>query len=191
MTERGVVEEILDLYRSEGKRRYGGEAVTQEQHALQTAWLAEREGAAPALVAAALLHDIGHLIDRHGREDGEETEEDGRHEVIGAAFLARRFVPEVAAAVSLHVLAKRYLCARDPAYLAGLSPASRRSLAVQGGPFGEPEVRSFAAKRAADAALTLRRWDDLAKVPGLATPEIEHFRPALAAALRPGSPETP
>jgi len=179
----GIVDRILDLYREGGGAAYFGEAVTQAEHALQTAALAEAAGAAPAEVTAALLHDIGHLL--HGRGEGIANEGiDARHEAVGAAFLAQHFVTEVVAAVSLHVDAKRYLCATDPRYLARLSPASVQSLALQGGPMDAAAAQLFAAKAASAGAVAVRRWDDEAKVPGLATPPIDHYRAHLTAALR-------
>src|SRR5690349_10889305 len=129
-----VVDTIAGLFASRGQALYFGEAVSEAEHALQAAHLAEREGAGDDLVAAALLHDIGHLLHGLG-EDVADRGVDGRHEVAGHAWLARWFAPAVAEPVRLHVAAKRYLCATDPAYLARLSPASRQSLELQGGPF--------------------------------------------------------
>ena len=68
---------------------------------------------------------------------------DGRHEEAGCAWLARHFSPSVTEPIRLHVAAKRYLCAVKSGYLAGLSPASRLSLAVQGGPMTAEEVADF------------------------------------------------
>jgi [1-hydroxy-2-(trimethylamino)ethyl]phosphonate dioxygenase len=178
-----TVDEVLDLYREGGDEQYFGEAITQTEHALQSAWLAEKAGAAPAIVGAALLHDVGHLLHGMG-EDIAEEDVDARHEAVGAAFLAQRFNTELVAAVSLHVLAKRYLVGTDPAYAANLSPASVRSLELQGGPMGPQEAAEFAAKKAAAGAIALRRWDDEAKVVGLKTPDLDHFRPYLEASLR-------
>ena len=178
-----TVDEVLDLYRKGGDEQYFGEAISQTEHALQSAWLAEKAGASPAIVSAALLHDVGHLL--HGRgEDIADEDIDARHEAVGAAFLAQRFNTEVVAAVSLHVMAKRYLVGTDPGYAAQLSPASVRSLELQGGPMGPEEAAEFARKNAAKAAVALRRWDDEAKVVGLKTPDLDHFRPYLEVSLR-------
>jgi [1-hydroxy-2-(trimethylamino)ethyl]phosphonate dioxygenase len=183
VNHRTAVDEVLALYRKGGGEQYFGEAITQTEHALQSAWLAEKAGASPAIIGAALLHDVGHLLHGMG-EDIADEDIDARHEAVGAAFLAQRFNTELVAAVSLHVLAKRYLVGSDPAYAANLSPASVHSLELQGGPMGAEEAAEFAQKKAAAGAIALRRWDDEAKVVGLKTPELEHFRPYLEASLR-------
>jgi gamma-butyrobetaine dioxygenase len=180
-----VVELVVRLFAVGGEDAYFGEAVSQTAHALQSAHLAERAEAEEALVVAALLHDVGHLL--HGLpEDVAERGIDGRHEQGGADWLARHFGPAVSEPVRLHVAAKRYLCAVEPAYFAGLSPASRRSLELQGGPFDAAGVRTFEAEPYFRDAVRLRRWDDEAKVPGLPVPGLEHYRGRLAAASRRG-----
>ncbi len=173
-----VVDEIRTLFALRGEAAYLGEAVTQLEHALQCAWLAERASVAPPLVAAALLHDVGHLLQDLG-EDAAERGVDGHHEALGARFLAARFGDEVVRPVALHVAAKRYLCATRPEYAAGLSAASHLSLALQGGAMNTAEAERFAGQQHADAALALRRWDDAAKVVGLLTPGLDHFLPVV------------
>ncbi len=177
-----VVGHILTLFRDKGQGAYFGEAVTETEHALQCAHLAERSGAPSHLIAAALLHDVGHLLHGLG-EDAAERGIDGRHEEGGAAFLSRHFGAAVVDPVRLHVAAKRYLCAAEPAYLAALSEASRRSLALQGGPMTGGEARRFEAEPGWRDAIAVRRWDDAAKVPGLDVPGLDHYRPHLQAAL--------
>jgi [1-hydroxy-2-(trimethylamino)ethyl]phosphonate dioxygenase len=178
-----LVDDILRLFHERGSGLYFGEAVTETEHALQSAHLAEVAGADPELVAAALLHDIGHLFHDLG-EDAADRGTDARHEDGGAAWLGRHFGPAVADPVRLHVAAKRYLCAVELAYLAGLSPASRRSLVLQGGPFSTDEQAAFRREPHWERAVALRRWDDAAKVPGLAVPGLEHYRPLLEAVLK-------
>ncbi len=173
-------ETIRDLFAHRGDSEYGGEAVTQWEHAAQAALRAEAEGAGPALVVAALLHDVGHLL--HGLpDDAPDRGIDDVHERRGADWLARSWPEAVVAPVRLHVPAKRYLCAVEPEYLAGLSAPSRQSLALQGGPFTAVEAEAFAREPFALDAVRLRRWDDAAKVPGAALVPIEHFRPHFAA----------
>ncbi|QQP89242.1 HD domain-containing protein [Skermanella sp. TT6] len=174
-----TVSEIFELFRASGDQAYFGEAVSQTEHALQTAALAEQFGAPPHLVVASLLHDIGHLL--HGLGEGVADEElDARHEAIGARWLADRFPEDVCAPVRLHVAAKRYLCAVEPAYAAALSPASKQSLRLQGGPLSEDQAARFILGRFGPDAVLVRRWDDKAKVPGLPTPGLDHFKPYLA-----------
>lgn len=178
-----VVDALFDLYAERGGTRYDG-AVTQTEHALQSAALAESDGADDALVAAALLHDIGHLlVDEHAGRPGFLTA-DEEHERVGAAVLARWFPVEVTGPIALHVPAKRYLVATDPGYSATLSEASVRSLAVQGGPMSNAEAATFAQRRHADAACRLRRWDDRAKTAGRSTPVFEHYRPVVRRLVR-------
>jgi phosphonate degradation associated HDIG domain protein len=177
-----LIDRIFTLFREKGNGAYFGEAVTETEHALQCAYLAEQSGATPELVAAALLHDVGHLL--HGLpENVAERGIDGRHEEAGAEWLARHFGPAVVDPVRLHVAAKRYLCAVEPNYHAGLSAASQASLRLQGGSMSAAEVRRFEQEPWLRSAVGLRRWDDHAKVPGLVVPGLEHYRPCLEAFL--------
>lgn len=167
------VDRLLELFETRGAAQYGREAVSQAEHALQAARLAEAEGAAPALVAAALLHDVGHLLAK--RRDGE----DDRHEEIGWGYLKSVFGAAVSEPVRLHVPAKRYLCAVESDYFAILSPASVRSLELQGGRFTADEAARFHAADFAADAVRLRRWDDRAKTPGVATKSIRDYADLL------------
>jgi len=177
-----IIDHLFALFREKGNGAYFGEAVTETEHALQAAQLAEQSGATPQLIAAALLHDVGHLL--HGQaEDIAERGIDARHEEAGAAWLARHFGPEVVDPVRLHVAAKRYLCAVEPDYHSMLSEASRRSLHLQGGPMTADEVRRFEQEPHFRAAVAIRRWDDAAKVAGLVVPGLEHYRRSLEAVL--------
>ena len=178
-SEPAVVAAIIDLFDQVGANAYHGEAVTQREHALQTALAVERAGGSESLVVAALLHDVGHLLHDLG-SDAALRGIDARHEDVGAEWLAAHFPPSVAEPVRLHVAAKRYLCAAEPAYNNGLSAASVRSLALQGGPMTADEVASFAAGPHGTDAILLRRCDDAGKVQGLATPPLSHYRPLLA-----------
>lgn len=179
-------DEILALLARGDRDLYSGERISQLEHALQCAWFAEQAGAPTALVVATLAHDVGHIL--AGGEYAAARGVDGRHEESGADFLARRFGPEVSEPVRLHVAAKRYLCAVDPAYFDRLSPASVRSLALQGGPMSPQEVEAFEASPHAEAAVRLRQWDEQGKIVGLRTPGLEHFRPMVQAALNCASP---
>jgi len=169
-----IVEHITDLFEKRGDSEYGGEAVTQQEHALQTALLAEQAGAEPELIVAALLHDVGHLL-HDLPDDAPEEGIDDRHEVLGQRWLAKHFDPDVTEPVRMHVEAKRYLCAVESEYYDSLSPPSLQSLDLQGGPFTEGEVREFEQLPYFQDAVALRRWDDEAKVEGLETPDVAHF----------------
>ncbi|HEV3301372.1 MAG TPA: HD domain-containing protein [Planctomycetaceae bacterium] len=169
-----LIQEIADLFARRGLEMYAGEPVTQTEHALQAALQAEQSGADSALITAALLHDVGHLL--HGLdEDCAEDGIDDKHEALGAEWLARHFGFEVVEPVRLHVAAKRYLCAVDEDYFAQLSPASRFSLQLQGGPFTHGQAKKFEEHPCFDAAIKLRRWDEQAKIPQLPTPPLERY----------------
>ena len=157
-----------------GHRLYGLSAVNQRAHALQAALLAEQAGCDAALIAACLLHDIGHMVHDLG-EDPAEDGIDDKHEDLGRDWLARWFGPEVTEPVRLHVAAKRYLCGAEPDYFSKLSRDSVRSLALQGGPMSPDEQAAYLANPHAVAATALRRFDEGAKVKGLETPNVAHF----------------
>lgn len=174
MTHHPTTLEILELFAARGNSQYGGEAVSQIEHGLQAAFFAEQASAPASLIAAALLHDVGHLL--HRLPDGApESGIDDHHEVLAARWLEKLFPAEVVDPVHLHVAAKRYLCATDETYLSQLSPPSILSLELQGGPMTAAEVRDFQQRSCFESAIALRRWDEAAKVPALLTPPLEHF----------------
>jgi phosphonate degradation associated HDIG domain protein len=177
------VQTILELFQARGSSEYGGEAVTQEEHALQAAACAMKDNADDALVAAALLHDIGHLL-HDLPDDAPEEGVDDHHENSGAAFIDAHFGPEVCEPVRLHVAAKRYLTAVEPDYMAKLSEPSITSLMLQGGPMSEEEQATFRANPHWEAALRLRRYDEEAKIPGAQTPSVADFTDLLRRLVR-------
>ena len=182
VTAQGPVAIIAELFASEGAAGYLGEAVTQSAHMLQAAALAEQAGVRPALIAAALLHDVGHFTGTvTGRDLMQGT--DNRHSEQGATWLAQWFGAEVTEPVRLHVDAKRYLCAVEPGYLEKLSPASVYTLGVQGGPMRAAELAEFDASPFAADACQVRRWDDEAKDPDVLVPPFEHFAAMLSSLL--------
>lgn len=174
----------LITHRADGQ--YGLHDVTQREHALQAAWLAEQQGCDAALITAALLHDIGHMVHDLGDNPAEQGVDD-RHEELGHAYLADKFGPEVTEPVRLHVAAKRFLCATETDYFARLSPDSVLSLSLQGGPMNTEEAAAFRALPQAEAAVQLRRFDEKAKVARLETPPVAHFLTHVARCLRPAA----
>lgn len=170
---------LLDLYRQRAGDRYGGESVSQLEHALQSAALAAAASAPPSLIAASLLHDIGHLLVPESVSEAVAGERDARHEDLGARFLGRYFSPAVTEPIRLHVAAKRYLCAVDPRYGASLSAASQHSLRLQGGPLDPEAAAAFIAQPYAREAVQLRRWDEQAKVPNLQVSRLDDWLPVL------------
>jgi gamma-butyrobetaine dioxygenase len=174
---------IAELFASEGASDYLGEAVSQSAHMLQAAALAERAGAPAALIAAALLHDVGHFAGTvTGRDLMRGT--DNRHGEQGAAWLGQWFGAEVTEPVRLHVDAKRYLCAVEPEYMDELSPASVYTLGVQGGPMEAGERAVFESSPYAEDACRVRRWDDQAKDPAVTVPPLGHFTAMLRSLAR-------
>jgi gamma-butyrobetaine dioxygenase len=170
-----AVETIGTLFAGPGARDHMGEPVPIGEHMLQAGALAEAAGARASLVAAALLHDVGHLLGA--------TDED-RHGEAGARWLSRWFGDPVTEPVRLHVPAKRYLCAADAGYLGLLSAESVRTLALQGGPMSAGEVAAFDVLPHARDAVAVRRWDDQAKDPAVTAPRFAHFAPLLEALVR-------
>ena len=161
---------VEELFVSARGQDYLGEAVTMAEHQLQAAALARAAGAPDALVGAALLHDVGHLLDGGT---------DRAHGEGGASWLAQWFGEEVTEPVRLHVAAKRYLVATEPSYRERLSPASVETLRHQGGPMGEREASAFRREPNARAAIALRRWDDQAKDPAAAAPPLDAYHELL------------
>jgi phosphonate degradation associated HDIG domain protein len=176
-----VVQQIISLYEEKGGREYEGEGVSQLEHALQAATHAERAGAPPALVCAALLHDIGHLLNDKG-ETPTLRGVDDEHQNAALPFLRGRFPAAVLEPIRLHVDAKRYLCATRADYYGRLSEDSKRSLELQGGVFSAAEAERFIRQPHAAEAVKVRLWDDAAKARGAATPGLDHFVPLLRGA---------
>lgn len=169
-----VVEFILQVFRERGSSLYGGEEVTQLDHALQAAGMARKANSKPSLVVAALLHDVGHLLHDLPENAAEQGIED-HHEELAAEWLATHFSPDVVEPARLHVAAKRYLFAVEPEYRGRLSPASQLSLKLQGGPMNVSEVEQFRSLPHFSDAILLRRWDEAAKIPGLVVPPLEDY----------------
>jgi len=174
----GVIDQIFERFSAFGSEAYLGEPVTVADHMLQAAAAAEEDGAGDDLVAAALLHDLGHLV--AADEDAADRGVDTEHELLGWQFLSDHFPASVVEPVRMHVAAKRYLCAVEPGYIDELSDASRLSLGLQGGPMSEDEVTAFAESPYAEAACRLRRYDDEAKDPTRRVPPLDHYRDLLA-----------
>ncbi len=172
--------EIIHLFETRATSQYGREAVSQLEHALQCAHLAEQAGETDATVVAALLHDLGHLIagEKEKRADDMQLRDD-LHQYIAIPFLRGLLPNSVLEPIRLHVDAKRYLCGAEPTYWASLSPASKRSLELQGGAYTSAELTDFLMQPFAGESIRLRRYDDLAKVPKAVTPGLFHYQQKL------------
>jgi predicted HD phosphohydrolase len=100
------LDDIARLFEAKGGRLYSGEPVTQLEHALQSAQLAERAGVSDALITAAFLHDLGHLINDQG-ETPTLRGVDDKHQYVALPFLRGLFDDDVLLPIRLHVDAKR------------------------------------------------------------------------------------
>ncbi len=177
-TRETIVRFLAEIFSRRGAEEYLGEPVTIAEHMLQGAKLAEDAGAEDALVAAALLHDIGHFTSEFGTYSPDDIEDKHHHEA-GAEVLAPFFPPVVTECVRLHVAAKRYLCATDPSYFGKLSTASVHTLSLQGGPMSDAEVAAFRKNPFHDEAVRVRIWDEGGKVQGMKTRPFRDYEPLL------------
>ncbi|MCY4568258.1 MAG: HD domain-containing protein [Candidatus Poribacteria bacterium] len=167
---------ILFSYMEKRGQSFYDEVVTQLEHALQCAALAQQNGASATLITGALLHDVGHIILDEHNADKAFLDTDLTHEEVGAQYMEPFFSDAVTTPIRLHVPAKRYLCTTDTSYHDGLSEASKKSFIVQGGVMSDEEREAFEKIPHFQEGVTLRRWDDLAKVKGLETAELETYR---------------
>jgi len=173
-----IVAFIGDIFERCGDEEYLGEPVTMEQHMLQGATIAEKNGLPEDIIVGALLHDIGHFTSEFGTFSMDDTE-DRFHEEAGAAVLSRFFPSVIVDCVRYHVAAKRYLCATRPEYFSRLSEASIHSLNLQGGPMSKEEVAEFENNPNLEKIIQVRYLDEAGKDPDMETPDFWHFAPMV------------
>ena len=178
LTPETIVPFLEDIIDRRGAESYLGEEVTMAEHMLQAALLAEQQGEPDELVAAALLHDVGHFTTEFGPYSPADTK-DNHHDRAGARILAPFFPPAVTECIRLHVAAKRYLCAKDPAYLRSLSTASVHTLSLQGGAMSPGEADEFEQSQFHREAVRVRICDDQAKVAGMTTRRFRDYTELL------------
>jgi phosphonate degradation associated HDIG domain protein len=178
-----IADEIMNLYNEHGGAEYAGEKVSQLEHMVQAAQLAEAQGYDEEVILAAFLHDIGHISEA---AKGDESTSASRgmdgfgikdHEEIGAEFLrGKGFSKKIARLVESHVEAKRYLTFKDPAYYTNLSEASKKTLEYQGGPMAAEEAAAFEQYPLFDLIIRMRNWDEQAKIEHQPLPDLQHYR---------------
>jgi gamma-butyrobetaine dioxygenase len=184
-----MADRLLDALARSAATRYGGEAVSELEHALQCAELARAGGADEELQLACLLHDVGrYAVDQSLVSDTTERTAVGAsargHHEVGAELLAPSVPARVTWCVRMHADAKRYLCATEPDYVDRLSPVSRHTLRLQGGIMSPSEAARFAEHPWLRDAVELRRWDDQAKVKGAATRTLAEWAPVMRRYVR-------
>ena len=169
-----IVDEFSALMEDRGMEPYG-EKISIAEHCLLTAFAAEGSGASENLIAACLMHDVGHWLDEPDDAYGIHS-----HGELGGDWVAKRFCLAISEPVRLHVEAKRYLCSVDPSYFDLLSPASVYTLSKQGGPMSKSEAKAFATRPYSDDACTLRRLEDgFGKLTGVRVPSLDRYADLL------------
>ncbi len=174
------VDDIIALYQKHGNADYIGEPVSQLEHMCQCAQLAEESGADDDVVLAAFFHDIGHLCEFAFPERKMQHMDNAgivNHEKLGADYLRNiGFSEKIARLVQSHVEAKRYLTYQFPAYYNQLSDASKKTLQFQGGVMTADEALVFEMDDLFDLYISLRKWDDLAKLSNKPLLDLNHYK---------------
>jgi 2-amino-1-hydroxyethylphosphonate dioxygenase (glycine-forming) len=172
-----IADKIMDLYEQHGGSEYAGEKVTQLEHMVQAAQLAEAKGFDEEVILAAFLHDVGHIAEEATPEN--EMDEFGLkdHEAIGAIFLIEKgFSPKIARLVASHVNAKRYLTRKEVGYYEQLSEASKKTLEFQGGMMSVEEAEVFEKDPLFSEIIMMRKWDEQAKIEFKPLPDLNRYR---------------
>ena len=188
------IDSLSDLFYRGRSMAYGRGEVSMCGHMLQTAELAAEAGAAPSLLVACLLHDVGHFgtdyplyFNNESHSHMQTASQDLHHEEAGAIMLTPFFGPDVIEPIRLHVAAKRYLCATDPDYAVQLSTTTSHTLGLQGGVLDDAKAEAFWDQPYSNDAVQLRRWDDAAMIAARSVPGIEHYMVLLEKLLVPSS----
>src|ERR1700748_971696 len=172
-----ITNEIMDLYAGYGGAEYAGEKVSQLEHMVQAAQLAEAQGFDEEVILAAFLHDVGHISEAAKGDNEMDGFGIKDHEELGAEFLKEKgFSKKIVRLVESHVEAKRYLTATDPSYYAELSEASRKTLEYQGGPMTREEAEAFKQYPLFPLIIQMRKWDEEAKIEHKPLPDLQHYR---------------
>ena len=174
-----ISDNIFKYYEEYGNKNYIGEPVSQIEHMIQAAMLAEEDKKSNEIILAALFHDIGHLIEFDEENNIERMDDLGvkNHEKVGADFLRKLNVPSpIPELVEGHVLAKRYLTYKYPDYHDKLSDASKGTLIYQGGPMTKNEAEEFEKDNLFDIYLKMRDYDDKAKLTDIKIKPLTYYK---------------
>jgi predicted HD phosphohydrolase len=173
-----ITEEIFNLFAEFGNADYIGEPVSQLEHAIQAAAMAEAEGYDDEMVLAALFHDIGHLVAlKQGKYENMNGFGATAHELIGADYLKEKgFSERLIALVYAHVIAKRYLVSKHEDYYNQLSEASKETLAFQGGKMNDEEMLVFEQHPMFQLYIKMREWDDRAKLQSFKGRGLDYYK---------------
>lgn len=176
-TKMNVIDKLFNFFQESGFEEYAGEKVSQLEHALQAAKLADDENYEEEVIIAALFHDIGHLMKTENDDAKMGIFGTKNHEFIGAEFLLKNgFSKKMYELVIGHVRTKKYLVYKFPEYKTSLSEASLKTLEYQGGAMTEAEAEKFEKDELFHLHLKMREWDDKAKIPGLKTKSIAEYK---------------
>jgi len=171
------VEEVFALYEKKGAEAYAGEKVSQMEHMLQAALLAEQEGYDEDVILAAFFHDIGHLCVTETQENQMNGFGTIDHETIGAHYiLGKGFTAKISKLIQGHVKTKRYLVFKHEEYRNKLSEASLKTLGYQGGTMSPQEAFAFENELWFELHLKMREWDDKAKVEKMKTKPLHYYK---------------
>lgn len=171
-----MADKIIDLFTKYGDSDYIGEPVSQIEHMIQSAMIAEENGEDVEMILACLLHDIGHLIEIDNKSKHMDNLGVIDHEIVGKDFLLKcGFGTKIANLVNNHVNAKRYLITNCPDYYENLSPASKQTLIFQKGFMTLKEKIEFESDALFEESIRLRHYDDLAKVENCTIKPLDYY----------------
>ncbi len=173
-TQRSTYQHIVDSFDSAAFIQYGETAVTELEHALQCAELADNAGADDELVFACMLHDVARFAVPQDQVSDTlqnlEPSKDAKGHGEKAAELMRGLLPERSLfCIQHHAEAKQYLCQTNEKYRQKLSAASIKTLAIQSDSTSQERLNTLAKHEWWEDAIRLRVWDDAGKVKGKET----------------------
>jgi predicted HD phosphohydrolase len=173
-----IINYIFYYYEKYGNYDYIGENVSQIEHMIQGAMLAEEEQQPPEIVVAMFLHDIGHLLEYDSKSKNKMGDYGiVDHERFGKEFLEEIGIPyPIPDLVNNHVISKRYLVSKDINYYNNLSEASKKTLKLQGGIMNSEEMTEFENNPLFNKSLIVRGYDDRSKVAGLNINSLDYYK---------------